>query len=94
MINQQFWQRLPFDLRQQLRVNWEQIVDMQRQAASQAQEQARRELLANGVRLIAPAPEALAHWRAVAREHESVLVEQMGIEPTLLRQAEQVLAAE
>ena len=91
MISDRFWQRLPADLRLLIQDTWEQVVDTQRQAAAQAQAQAREELLANGIEMIVPDDTVLARWRHIARQQEPVLVDQLGINPLLVEQAQEVL---
>ncbi len=91
MINARFWAGLPADLQQLLRDTWEQVVDDQREAAARAQLDARTALLDTGVKVMVPDVAALAEWRRVARQRESAMIRQMGVDPALVVQAAAVM---
>ncbi len=91
MINARFWAGLPADLQQLLRDTWEQVVDDQREAAARAQVDARTALLDTGVKVMVPDVAALAEWRRVARQRESAMIRQMGVDPALVDRAAAVM---
>jgi len=91
IMNVRFWQRLPQDLRQMVRMTWEQVVDDQRNAAARAQQNARDALLAEGIEITVPSPDELVQWRQVARQQQAAMVREMGVDPVLVDQAEAVM---
>ncbi|HEY0834008.1 MAG TPA: TRAP transporter substrate-binding protein DctP [Azospirillum sp.] len=79
------WRRLPADLRALLEQAWEDQVDAARREAAAAQEEARAELLANGVRIVTPPAPALAAWRARLVAAQEDWAYEMGMDPYLIR---------
>ena len=91
MINARFWHSLPEELRQLVRDTWEQVVDEQREAAARAQREARKALQEHGVEIVKPDEQTLAHWRRIAGKQQPAMVREMGIDPQLVEQAQQVV---
>lgn len=91
IINARFWKGLSPELQQLLRNTWEEVVDDQRNAAAKAQLDARAALLAKGIKVVVPDAAALAEWRAVARQQESAMIRQMGVDPVLVETAAEAM---
>ncbi|GAA0786604.1 TRAP transporter substrate-binding protein DctP [Marinobacterium sediminicola] len=91
IINSRFWHKLPTDLQQLVIDTWEAVVDDQRIAADIAQREARAELQAGGVSVIAPKPSELQKWRQIARQQEASTIRQMGVDPALVKMAEEAM---
>ncbi len=91
MVSGPFWNRLHPDLKSAIQDAWEANVDMARQAARQAQAQARAVLRANGVTITTPSPEELDKSRRLLMQQQPTMVKTLGIDPLLVKQAEQLL---
>ncbi len=91
LINGRFWDGLPDDLKAVVDTTWDEVVDQERQDAKAAQNEARSTLVAHGVSIATPDARALAKWRSIARQQEADIVQQVGIDPQLVVQAENEL---
>ena len=94
MLNKQFWQRLPDDLKKCIVESWDSIVDDERKAALDAQRAARNELLANGVKINVASPQDLELARKHALLRQNAIISETGINPDLVEMATQELATE
>ena len=93
MVNLQFWNRLPTDLRAVLQASWEEMVEPARTAAAAAQTAARQELARNGVRFTHTSPEQRAVWRERLMTRQPELVRTMGLDEALVEQVRRQLEA-
>lgn len=91
LIGGRFWQGLPDDLKAVIDSSWEQVVDQEREDAMASQNEARETLASQGIQIATPDADALAKWRLIAREKEPEIVQQVGIDPQLVIQAENEL---
>lgn len=93
LINAHFWHRMPDDWRMVLREEWERLVPEAREAAAQAQQEARERLMQEGLRITAPGHDALARQRRQLLAQQSRLVNELGIDRLLVEQATKALKA-
>ncbi len=80
MLSTQFWNRLSPELRKAVTESWEAIVDDQRTAAAAAQNAARDTLIANGVKMTQPTPEAQAEARRKLMDAQDGIITEMKID--------------
>ncbi|CAA6604201.1 TRAP dicarboxylate transporter-DctP subunit [Rhodospirillaceae bacterium LM-1] len=91
LVSGPFWNRLPPALQTAIQDAWEANVATARQAARQAQIQARAVLKANGMTITTPSPEELDRTRRMLMQRQPNMVKALGIDPSLVKQAELLL---
>lgn len=85
LVSAHLWNRLSDDLRALFVETWEGQVEDARRATAVAQEDARRELLAHGMRIASPRAGEQAAWRRLLDAAQMEWAEEMGIDPDLVR---------
>lgn len=86
LLARDFWQKLPADLQQAMLSSWEAIVDQARQDAAQAQDQAKQQLMDQGVEIIVPSPATTLELRNRAIKVMPELIKNIGLDQRLLQQ--------
>lgn len=91
LVAGRFWRRLPDELKLLLSESWEAGVEEARRKAHGAQLQARGELAQQGIAIATPSDTALTRWRQRLLAQQPALITELGIDPTLVEQAQQAL---
>jgi TRAP-type C4-dicarboxylate transport system substrate-binding protein len=83
LVSPSFWARCSETLRDAIRASWDEHVDEARDAAAEAQREARAMLLAHGVRIVTPSEQDLAALRGRLAQQQAEMVRQLGVDATL-----------
>ena len=86
MISRSFWVKLPDKMRQTIKDTWEELADMQRAEAKQAQLSARDLLQIYDVEITTPPTAKLIEWRKRILPAQKDIAEKIGISPSLIEQ--------
>jgi TRAP-type C4-dicarboxylate transport system substrate-binding protein len=94
LMRNSFWNRLPDEIKKIIMDTWEKNIDDSRTLAAASQQQAKAQLVEHKVVVSVPAPEQMETWRNRLRPLQHGFVEQLGIDPALVRQIEQGLSGQ
>lgn len=86
MIRRSFWNRLPADIQTIVLNAWEQHVDPAREAAAAAQTEAKAALRAQGIDIITPDEQVIAHWRQTLLTFQDDFIHALNIDAELVKQ--------
>lgn len=87
VIRQNFWRRLPDDLQKIIMDTWEKHVDEARKEAAEAQENARRLLLQQGMKIFTPPEKMISDYRSFLAGHQDAIVTALGVDAELYAEA-------
>ena len=91
LIRTSFWKKLPLDIRQIIAQTWEENTDQYRLQAAKAQEEAKRELVENGVRISVPTEDQIKSCRKIILKQQDQIAAQMHIDPTLIQEISKLI---
>lgn len=92
LMRNSFWNRLPNEIQEIIMDTWKKNIDDSRTLAADSQQQAKAQLIENKVSVFVPEPEQMETWRNRLLPLQDGFVDQLGIDPVLFRQIEQVLS--
>ncbi|OGR09940.1 MAG: ABC transporter substrate-binding protein [Desulfobacterales bacterium RIFOXYA12_FULL_46_15] len=84
LIKMSFWEKLPPDIRTIVSDTWDKHVDASRKKAAEAQMDAKKILIENGVKIIAPADQQVKEWRDRILHKQNDFIHTMGIDPKIV----------
>jgi TRAP-type C4-dicarboxylate transport system substrate-binding protein len=88
LMRNAFWERLPDEIQETIMVTWEKNLDDFRNLAAASQQQAKSQLMEHKVEVFLPAPGQLEIWRNRLLPLQDGFIEQLGMDPALVRQIE------
>jgi TRAP-type C4-dicarboxylate transport system substrate-binding protein len=89
LVRASFWERLPLDIQETMMETWKQNIVDSRMLAAASQKQAKETLVKNKVAVFIPEPEKTELWRNKLLLLQDGFVQQLGIDPELVRQIQQ-----
>ncbi len=91
MISDHFWNNLSIDMQSVLTECWETAAGEQRAAAAEAQKNARKELIRQGVLITVPEPEEVLKMRQKLLEQQDAIAQTLGIPQGLVNALEEFM---
>jgi TRAP-type C4-dicarboxylate transport system substrate-binding protein len=92
LMRNSFWNRLSDEIQKIIMDTWEKNINDSRTLAAASQQQARAQLIEHKVVVSVPEPEQMETWRNRLLPLQDGFVEQLGIDPALVRLIEQGLS--
>jgi len=91
IVSEAFWRRLPEPVRRAVVETWDSVVDEARATAAAAQDEALATLVAHGVTVGSPGPEAQAGQRRRLTRHQDAMAARLGIDPAFVKRVSDAL---
>lgn len=84
LIKMSFWEKLPPDIRTIVSDTWDKHVDASRKQAAEAQMEAKKILIENGVKIVVPGDQRVKEWRDRILHKQNDFIHTMGIDPIIV----------
>jgi C4-dicarboxylate-binding protein DctP len=91
LIRASFWEKLTPDIQNLLTETWKENVDAARLSAAEAQKEAKKILMENGVDIIVPEPDQMEKWRNQMLLLQDEFIRELRVDPELVGQINAVL---